>query len=514
MSLSFALLLLATHGIPILFFAYMATDVLVRNKRSVEHILLSIICLLYLLLFAEEYVRNQVPIEYSPILSSVWLSSAGILIPGTCFHFILKFTRLDRHLPKYLYPYVFYLPVPLVILNIVTGAELISAQEFVEVGVWKLPVYNTGYYIAMTSSIVLDTLYLVPLLIAKRKAELQEQKSIYNQLVVGILIAIAWHCVFGYINYGDKLPPYPYLYSGVIWCYFLRMTMKRHDFLNLYDKRFEKLFNMNPHAILLTDQRLVVKHANPAAVQMLESLPFAAERLSDWLDPELAKDIVDRKKIKGREIEFRYQPDMRLVLLIDADHVWVDNERHILLILQDITVQKLQQEEIAFLAYHDPLTRLPNRRYFHDRLDDALKQAGSSGETLALLLIDIDNFKLLNDTRGHLAGDEALRHVAQILRDAQGPSGLAARMGGDEFVMYVAGSPSGSHVERLAKLITQWFSDYVSETFGLDDVGLSVGYSFYPADGTEGHALINAADKAMYARKHGGAQAFELHLST
>ena len=504
MSLSFALLLLVTHGIPILFFAYMSTEVLVRNKKSIEHILLSVISLLYLLLFAAEYVRNQVPIEYSPLLSSVWFSSAGILIPGTCFHFMMKFTRLDRNLPKfvskYVYPYVFYLPVPLVIVNIVTGAQLISAQEFVEMGIWKLPIYNTGYYIAMTASIVTDGLYLIPLSIAKKKAELQEQRSIYNQLSFGIIIAILWHCVFGYINFGDALPPYPYLYSGVIWCYFLRMTMRRHDFLNLYDKRFEKLFNMNPHAILLADRHLNVKHANPPAIRMLESLPFAVERPAVWLDPALIRDIRDRKKISGREIELRYQDDKRLVLLVNADYVLVENEMHTLLILQDMTMQKMQQEEIEFLAYHDPLTRLPNRRYFHNRLDEALEHAKRNGETLALLLIDMDSFKLLNDTRGHLAGDEALQQIAQILRDCEGESGLATRMGGDEFVLYVANPPSRRYMEELGEQIKRRFAEY-SAKFGLPSVGLSIGYSFYPDEGADGPALIHSADHAMYLVK-------------
>lgn len=378
---------------------------LVRNIKSTEHILLSIISLLDLLLFAAEYVRNQVPIAHSPILSSLWFSSAGILIPGTCFHFMVRFTRLDRHFPKILYPYVFYLPVLFVIVNIASGAQFISAQEFVEMGNWKMPVYNTGYYIAMTASIITDGLYLIPLLIAKARAELPEQKSICNQLVLGVIIAIIWHCIFGCINYGDALPPYPYLYSGIIWCYFLRRTMKQHDLLNLYDKRYEKLFHINPQAILLADQNLSVKYANPAAVQMLESLPFAYWKLAEWLDPALTQDIADRKKISGREIEFRYPENKRLVLLVNADYVWDDNEPHTLFILQDITVQKLQQVEILFLAYHDPLTRLPNRRYFHDRLDQALEHTKRNGETLALLLIDMDKFKLLNDTCGHLAGD-------------------------------------------------------------------------------------------------------------
>jgi len=236
---------------------------------------------------------------------------------------------------------------------------------------------------------------------------------------------------------------------------------------------------------------------------MLEPLPFSAERLKERLDPELARDLLNRVKISGREIELRHG-DQRLVLLVDADYIWADNERHTLLILQDITVQKTQREEIAFLAYHDPLTRLPNRRSFHIRLDEALERTGRSGETLALLLIDIDNFKQLNDTCGHLAGDEALQQLARILRDCQGKTGLAARMGGDEFVMVVADSPSAESIAQLAGEIRTRFAAYVSK-FGLDAVGLSIGSSFYPADGTDGQALIQAADNAMYAMKHGRA---------
>jgi diguanylate cyclase (GGDEF)-like protein len=499
MNLSYALLLLVTHGIPILFFTYMATDVLLRNRKSIQHILLGFISLCYLLLFAEEYVRNQVPIEYSPILSSMWLSSVGILIPGLCFHFLIKFTRLDRHLPRFIYPYVFYLPVIFVIINIATGAKFISAQQFLELGLWKVPVYNTGYFIAMTASIVTDMLYLIPLLIAKAKSELQEHKSIYNQLVFGIVISIIWHCLFGYINYGSTLPPYPYLYSGIIWCYFLRRTMKMHDFLNLYDKRFEKLFNMNPDAILLADRHLVVKHANPSAMQMFESLQLSFERLSEWMEPALTANIAAAKKISDHEIDLSY-PNRRLVMLVNADYVWIDNELHALLILRDITAQKVQQEEITFLAYHDPLTRMPNRRYFYEKLDESLVHAERNGNTLALLLIDIDKFKLLNDTHGHLAGDETLQQIAIILQEARGESGFAARMGGDEFVMYIASSPSKQDAEVIVEQIQQRFAQYIAK-YGLTSVDLSMGISFYPEDGTEGQALINAADNAMYEMK-------------
>ena len=150
MELKEAFVLLVTHMIPILFLAYMATDILLRNKRKTEHILLSLIAFCFLLMFVEEYVRNQVPIEYSSILSALWLSSVGTIIPGLCFHFLIKFTGLYKSWPRFIYPYIFYVPIVFVIMNTFIGAELVYTQDFFEAGMWKYPVYNTNYYIAMT----------------------------------------------------------------------------------------------------------------------------------------------------------------------------------------------------------------------------------------------------------------------------------------------------------------------------------------------------------------------------
>ncbi|MNO20994.1 Cyclic di-GMP phosphodiesterase Gmr [compost metagenome] len=500
MHLREALILLFTHGLPVLFFTYMATDVLLRNKKKTEHILLCLISVCYLLLFAEEYVRNQVPLEYSPKLSSIWLSSVGIIIPGLCFHFLIKFTRLDAKMPRLIYPYIFYLPLVFVVVNLATGAEMISAQQFYQSGMWNLPVYNKGYYIAMTSSILTDLLFLIPLWFAKMKAGTREQKSIYNQLVIGIIASVIWHVVFGYINYGDNLPPYPYLYSGIIWCYFLRHTMRRHDFLNLYDKRYEKLFNMNPDPIILVNLKGTIKNANPEAIELFGSENLKSFSFFDLLDQEIKAWIQAGKKIQRYETEL-FHNNKRFTLLIDADYVWVENEQHILLILRDITTQKEYQEEIRFLAYHDPLTRLPNRRYFHEKLEEALLEAERNHATLALFLIDLDKIKWLNDNHGHLAGDEVLKQAAHIMRNASAATqGVAARMGGDEFIMYISGSPSKQDVESIVKGMKHSLSEYMTK-YGLTPVGMSIGVSFYPTDGHDGQALVNVADNAMYEMK-------------
>lgn len=499
LNLKEAFVLLITHGAPILFFAYMATDVLLRNRKKVEHILLSLISVCYLLLFAEEYVRSQVGIEYSPILSSLWLSSVGIVIPGLAFHFLVKFTRLETKMPRYVYPAIFYLPLIFVVINLATGAGLISAQQFVQAGMWKLPVYNTGYYIAMTSSIVIDLLYLIPLLIARKVSHTQEQRSIYNLLMIGILLSVIWHAIFGYMNFGDSLPPYPYLYSGILWCYFLRLTMKRHDFLNLYDKRFEKLFNINPDAILLIDRKKTIKNANPSATQLFDSIQVNFVQFFELLDPEITARIRDQLEIKQYETAFEHN-QKRLVLLVNADYVIADNELHVLLILRDITIQKKYHEEIQFLAYHDPLTRLPNRRYFYEKLDEAMQESERADESLALLLMDLDQIKLLNDTRGHLAGDEALKATAQIIQEAVADCGTAARMGGDEFILFIRYSPSVQQIERKIHHMQEKFAQYLTK-YGPLPVGLSVGVSYYPADGQDSQALINIADNAMFEMK-------------
>ncbi len=499
MNMKDALILLFTHGLPILFFTYMATDVLLRNKRRTEHILLSLICLCYLLLFAEEYVRNQIPLEYSPRLSSVWLSSVGIVIPGICFHFLVKFTRLDAKMPRMIYPYVFYLPLLFVVMNLATGADMISAQQFTQIGMWKLPVYNAGYYIAMTASVALDLLIMLLLIFAKTKADTSEQQSIYNLLIIGIIAAVVWHTLFGYINYGDSLPPYPYLYSGMIWCYFLRHTMRKHDFLNLLDKRYEKLFHMNPDPIVLAGLNGKVKDANPGAIELLGTGSIRSVSFFDLFDPGVKAHIQAKQEIHHYETEINLQ-NQRFILLVDADYVWVDNEQHVLLILRDITVQTQYQEEIRFLAFHDPLTRLPNRRYFHEKLDEALQEAERCQETLALFLIDLDNIKWLNDHLGHLAGDEALQEAARIIKEAASPDGMAARMGGDEFVMYLPHSPSEAEILHLLDQMQLSLSRYMLK-FGANPVGMSIGVSRYPVEGQDGQALINIADHAMYEMK-------------
>lgn len=164
----------------------------------------------------------------------------------------------------------------------------------------------------------------------------------------------------------------------------------------------------------------------------------------------------------------------------------------------------LLEDQIAHnrhLALHDELTGLPNRRLFHNRLENALSRAERRGEEVALLQIDLDDFKLVNDAEGHHVGDELLKQVSNMFLTRIRSSDMLARTGGDEFSVILEGPVTRSQAEAVAGSL----KSLLGERFGVDgrtlQVGASVGLAMYPADARNAEALRVAADVAMYADK-------------
>ncbi|MEO3945853.1 sensor domain-containing diguanylate cyclase [Gorillibacterium sp. CAU 1737] len=497
MTLQNALLLACTHGLPILYLAYSGTDLLLRNRKRKEYVLVSLIAYAYLLLFAEEYIRNQVSIEYSPMLSQ-WFSLIGITLPGFGLHFLMEHTRFSQRFPRWLYPWVFYVPLFGVALLAAAGGESISIEQFTEAGPWKMPVFSSGYYIGLTASLLIHAIFFALLWAAKRKAPNQELRSVYRKLVFGSAVSFVWISVFGYLSFGASLPPYPYLYCGIIWCFYLQRAMRAHNFLVQYDKRFERLFQLNPDLILLLDEEGNLKNANPAAMKFFASFRVKPKQFFSLLPPDVKARFEAEEELLQVETTVRLDR-YPLHLVLNGGYLWIENERHILLILRDITVERLQREEIEFLAYHDSLTRLANRKYFYSRLEQVLADSRDKGETLALLLIDLDKLKWLNDTLGHRFGDEAIKEVARILSERVQGRGMAARLGGDEFVLFVR-SPSQQEVAELVQRIQEEYAGFTVR-FGATQLGVSIGTSFYPADGSDIQTLVHAADHSMFEMK-------------
>ncbi|MDQ0193098.1 GGDEF domain-containing protein [Paenibacillus wynnii] len=501
MNLSEVLLTLVVYLLPMLFFFYMGLDVLVRNPKKTEHRLVSLITACYFLLFLEEYVRFLLPINYSPPLTAIMFSSIGIMLPGLGFHFFAKITRMDMRLPKLLNPYIFYVHLLIIPINIFGNKNFISSQKFITAGVWKWPVFNSAYYAGLTVSILISALTLLILFKAKSSTSSPEYKAIFNLMIVGTILTLGWTGVFGYFRFGEKIPPFPYLYAGIIWCFLLQLAMKKYEFLNFNNQRYEKLFNLNPAAILLIEISGIIKEANPSARLMLNHIDLDHAVLNALASAELSNSLKKRQEIKELETSIQ-NGDQFLDVLIDGDYVTVDNQPHVILIIRNITLQKENQKQIVFLAYHDPLTLLPNRRYFYEKLAGAINEAKSLGHHLAVILIDLDDFKDTNDRYGHEAGDEVLRHTAHLIKEVVGQKGVAARLGGDEFVLFLSPVPSISYVQdTLQQLETKFLHSDLQYKDKSLTIKMSMGFSFYPEDGQDEDTILNNADKAMYRTK-------------
>jgi diguanylate cyclase (GGDEF)-like protein len=163
--------------------------------------------------------------------------------------------------------------------------------------------------------------------------------------------------------------------------------------------------------------------------------------------------------------------------------------------------KKQDQDHIAHLAHHDPLTGLINRHLFPDRLARAMILSQRHRKKIALLYVDLDKFKQINDDHGHLAGDAVLQEVASRLQALLRDSDTIARMGGDEFVVILQDISSKTAVNKVAKKIITALAEPIHFHEARFSVMASIGISIYPDDDKEIDALLQKADRAMYQAK-------------
>jgi len=183
-------------------------------------------------------------------------------------------------------------------------------------------------------------------------------------------------------------------------------------------------------------------------------------------------------------------------------------------VARDITDRIEAEEIIRFQAYHDMLTRLPNRTLLNDRLSQALSHARRNHTHLSVMFLDLDRFKMINDTLGHLVGDRLLQAVALRLRRCLREGDTLARLGGDEFTLLLPAVES----KQDAELIAQKIIKCLTQPFKIDDnelfVSASIGISHFPEDGDSIESLIKHADIAMYSVKGNGKNSYEFYNNT
>jgi diguanylate cyclase (GGDEF)-like protein len=207
----------------------------------------------------------------------------------------------------------------------------------------------------------------------------------------------------------------------------------------------------------------------------------------DEVNEVLAQEIDDRKKCNRELIETLQE--------LSATQNILSNTQDVLAIAHEVV------EEAKQRTLHDSATGIPNRELFNDRLEQAIALAKRCEWVLAVMFIDLDRFKPINDTHGHVVGDQVLQVVAKRLNEQVRGEDTVCRYGGDEFLYLLVNPQSIENIQRIARKVF----DRISEAMVIDDLTLtvepSIGIAVFPGDGTTGQALVANADIAMYRAK-------------
>ncbi|GBG15089.1 uncharacterized protein NMK_2691 [Novimethylophilus kurashikiensis] len=288
-------------------------------------------------------------------------------------------------------------------------------------------------------------------------------------------------------------------------------------------KRFEELVALQNHAldhmgeaVYLVDEDAHILHVNNAACKMLgyTQEELLTRRVCD-LDPNYDpatwhhhwNDLLNQKTITLETLH-RSKSGALVPIEVNANAIEYEGRRVNFALVRDITERKRIEAQIQHQASYDALTGLPNRRLFGDRLREKISTAERSGSNVAILFIDLDRFKEVNDTLGHHYGDQLLIQAAQRIQRCVRESDTLARMGGDEFVLILPDVTEISHLGRVAQSII----DVMASPFDVDSqisyVSASIGIASYPSDVDSFEGLISAADQAMYFAKERGRNCF------
>jgi len=294
----------------------------------------------------------------------------------------------------------------------------------------------------------------------------------------------------------------------------LESVMLRQDAIRQRNEAyFRALVQDASDAIVIVSDEGVVKYATPSTVAIFGDVPTEGEYLWD-LVAEADRDDFARTFMRLRE-RARFGPRVveKQTTRKDGTSVHLQarcsdlraepNVAGLVFTLRDVTAQHKLEDELKHRAFHDSLTGLPNRLLFQDRIAQRSAAAGRDGSIAGVLFVDLDDFKVVNDTKGHSVGDELLVAVASRLSALVRESDTAARLGGDEFALLIGSADDIAAIEAAAERIVGAFTEPFALSAGLVTTSVTVGVAT-TEDSTDTDELLRHADLALYAAKSAG----------
>ncbi|NCE90856.1 phosphodiesterase DibA [Pseudomonas sp. L13] len=282
------------------------------------------------------------------------------------------------------------------------------------------------------------------------------------------------------------------------------------------------VFDCTREGVLVTDTQGLIVHVNRAFMEItgyqcedvMGQRPslFKSGRHSAHFYQQMFQALESTGEWSGeiwnRRKSGEVYPQWQTIRVIHDDQGQVS---HYVAVFSDISAMKNSEHELAHLAHHDPLTDLPNRLLFTDRAEQALASAQVHKRGCALLLMDLDHFKIINDSLGHNVGDQLLKLVAERLSGLFGPGVTLARLGGDEFAVLAESCPQVVQAAALAQRMLNAMKDPFIFDGNQLFISASIGISLFPSDALSAEQLLRNADSALFKAKNAGREGYALY---
>ena len=307
-----------------------------------------------------------------------------------------------------------------------------------------------------------------------------------------------------------------YLALSVLFAISLIILVSRRllEDVRVEKDKYNTAFNASPYAILLTrlrDGKIFEVNQGFAKIfgyKASEVIGMTTLEINLW-DKEqersiLIEDLKNGKTVSGQELRFRDKNGKIIIGVLSSNLINVNNEKCILTSISDISEMVIMRQELEELATHDFLTGLPNRKLFYDRFEIAKANAQRENVELAIISMDIDLLKSVNDNLGHDAGDQVLVAIGKRLKELLRKVDTVSRFGGDEFVLLIWSVSKHEDIEKVVSTIQTSLSNPIIIGENLVQITVSIGIAFYPTNGNDIRDVLIKSDAAMYQAKKNG----------
>ncbi|WP_308639871.1 sensor domain-containing diguanylate cyclase [Paenibacillus silvisoli] len=512
--------------LPSYLFFYMAVSLYARDKKRLLNRVASLLMLTLLFYFMGEYVKTALFPQIERELVLYWNAPMLLLTISLSVHLSVLIAGLLRPWIKRIIVLVYAVPLLLHLSLLLsnTPQELYHPKTD-----GTSPLHPDMLLLAVTFVSMYLFSSVAILFVAWLMAKQVRRKKVLMNLLMGWLLLFLWILFITSLLFMKVITSETsmalYFTGALLWVVNLRNLVSKYDFLPSYRDLFHNLFQSAPTAIVLLDMQGNQKEMNPRANEVFGNSAFTNTpvRVTQCLFFDEYTSLADRWDETKREAGTNWEMTLQLynqeprTLIVSIEVIdGADMEEGLLMLhLTDITSLKETQRRLIesessyrYLAYHDALTGLCNRVAIQEKVSGKI----AAGEPFALVLIDLDNFKPVNDTYGHLVGDQYLRHIAAKLQESAKPGDLLGRLGGDEFVLLIPHrlNEKQAHQEALERFEALSDSPFqVKQT--MIPVSFSAGVSLHPEHASDITTLLQKADDAMYSVKRSGKNAISVH---